>query len=155
MCGTGGNMAFRRSIFNTIGMFDENPRVAEDLEIFFRVLRGGFELVYEPVAVVRHRHVTDYRSLRRKLYRWGLGYISYLIKVIHTDPAYRKKARSEIIAWFYPYQLRDRLWQKLRNRGDINLPLGLIVAEITGGLTALTDYFLARRSARRQASVQR
>jgi glycosyltransferase involved in cell wall biosynthesis len=141
MCGTGGNMSFRRSVFNRIGLFDEWLQSAEDLEMFYRVLRHDLELIYEPVAVVQHQHVDDYWVLRRRLYRWGLGYIAYLAKVARHDPIYRKKALCEIIGW-YSYQVKDRLWPRLRGERDMSLPLDLILAEIAGGLVAIPCYLL-------------
>ena len=62
MFGTGANMAYRRSLFDKIGYFDPALDVGTatngggDLEMFFRVLKEGYVLVYEPRAVVRHRH---------------------------------------------------------------------------------------------------
>jgi cellulose synthase/poly-beta-1,6-N-acetylglucosamine synthase-like glycosyltransferase len=52
--GTGANMAFRRSALDRIGGFDTVLRSAEDLDIFFRIVRAGFGLVYDPEATVWH-----------------------------------------------------------------------------------------------------
>jgi len=66
--GTGANMAYRRSVFSRIGGFDPALAVGTgthgggDLEMFFRVIKADFPLVYEPRAMVRHRHRPDYRS---------------------------------------------------------------------------------------------
>ena len=63
--GTGANMAYRRSLFDQIGYFDPALDVGTvtngggDLEMFFRVLKEGHTLVYEPGAIVRHRHRRD------------------------------------------------------------------------------------------------
>ncbi|MBA2459099.1 MAG: glycosyltransferase, partial [Gemmatimonadales bacterium] len=60
--GTGANMAFRRAVFEQIGPFDPAldvgtlSRGGGDLEMFFRVLKEGHALRYEPRAIVRHRH---------------------------------------------------------------------------------------------------
>ncbi len=151
MFGSGGNMAFRRSLFTVIGAFDEVLPTAEDIEIFSRVLRAGFELAYEPAAAVRHRHVSDYAALRRRLYLWGWGYIAYLLKVACDDPLYRRRALAEIANWFFPYQVRERLFGQLTRRAR-DFPLELILVEIAGGLAAIPGYCWLRHRGRRQAA---
>ena len=51
-----------------------------DLEMFFRVLKSGHALVYEPAAMVRHRHRRDYASLREQLASNGVGFYAYLVR---------------------------------------------------------------------------
>jgi glycosyltransferase involved in cell wall biosynthesis len=151
MFGSGGNMAFRRSVLQQIGTFDQVLSTAEDLDIFFRVLHAGYELAYEPAAAVRHIHVSSYPALRRRLYLWGWGYIAYLLKVACEQPDYRQRALAEIAAWF-PYQVRDRLWPQLRRRPN-DFPLGLILIEIAGGLAAIPSYLWRRTTDRRRPAT--
>lgn len=60
--GHGSSMAFRREAFRTNGAFDErygggSPLGGcEDIEILYRTLKSGHSVVYEPAAVVRHKH---------------------------------------------------------------------------------------------------
>src|SRR5207247_10340890 len=69
IAGTGANMAFRRTIFDEVGCFDPAmgpgtvTRSGDDLEMFFRIVKEGHLLVYEPRAVVRHRHRRTYAEL--------------------------------------------------------------------------------------------
>jgi len=71
--GTGANMAFRKTVFAEIGDFDPALDVGTvtngggDLDMFFRVLRSGHTLVYEPAALVRHRHRRDRGQLVRQI----------------------------------------------------------------------------------------
>ena len=71
--GAGANMAFRRSLFAQIGYFDPALGVGtitnggEDLEIFFRTLKEGHLLIYEPSALVKHRHRREYEKLKLQL----------------------------------------------------------------------------------------
>lgn len=141
--GTGANMSFRRSALLRIGGFDTSIRSAEELEIFFRIVRADFELVYEPRAIVFHRYPRTYKELRRTLHLWGHGYISALLKVADTDPVYRKKALSETSSWFWSFQLRDRLFGGLIGRRR-RFPPGLVLAEISGGGRAMVEYLLHR-----------
>src|SRR6185312_6444167 len=60
--GSGANMAFDTSVLRAMGGFDPalgagtRARGGDDLAAFFEVLQRGHRLVYEPAALVRHRH---------------------------------------------------------------------------------------------------
>ena len=90
--GTGANMAFRRKIFDRIGPFDPAldvgtlTRGGGDLEMFFRVLKEGYTLVYEPRALVRHRHRRDLLELRSQMTDHGIGFSSYLMRTALKYP---------------------------------------------------------------------
>jgi O-antigen biosynthesis protein len=143
MFGTGANMAFRGSALRQIGPFAEQLRTAEDLEIFYRILRGGFELLYEPAAVVRHRHPATLGDLRRHLFDWGFGYLAFLTQVACSDPPYRRRALLEMASWLR-YQLSQRLGHRLFGRVEPRFPIHLILLEIIGGLAGVPGYFFHR-----------
>src|SRR5204863_5692018 len=90
--GTGANMAFRRRVFDAIGGFDPALDVGTptngggDLEMFFRVLKAGHTLVYEPAAIVRHRHRRSSAELRRQIANNGVGFFSYLVRTATAFP---------------------------------------------------------------------
>jgi GT2 family glycosyltransferase len=149
--GTGANMSFMRSTLLRIGGFDTSLRSAEDLEIFFRVLRADFELVYEPKAIVFHQYPRTYLELRRTLHLWGHGYISALLKIADIDPLYRDKALSEASSWFWSFQLRDRLFGGFFGNRR-RFPPGLVLAEISGGARALAEYLFHRPGPRAEES---
>ena len=73
-------MAYHHSLFDRIGGFDPALDVGTvtngggDLEMFFRVLQEGQTLVYEPSALVRHRHRRDYAQLRTQITNFGIGF---------------------------------------------------------------------------------
>jgi hypothetical protein len=50
------------------------------------VLQRGHRLVYEPAALVHHRHVSDYRGLARLMYGYGVGLTAYLTKCVLDRP---------------------------------------------------------------------
>jgi len=60
--GHGSGMAFRKEVFQSIGLFDERFGSGaklggcDDIEMLYRVLKAGHSIVYEPAAVVRHKH---------------------------------------------------------------------------------------------------
>jgi GT2 family glycosyltransferase len=77
--GTGANFAVDRSIIQELGGFDEalgagtRTEGGEDMEIFVRVLRRGYELSYQPSAIVWHVHRADDEALRKVLFGYGKG----------------------------------------------------------------------------------
>ncbi len=60
--GHGSGMTFRKEVFETIGRFDERFGSGkklggcDDIDMLYRVLRAGHSIVYEPAAVIRHKH---------------------------------------------------------------------------------------------------
>jgi GT2 family glycosyltransferase len=67
----GCNMAFRRDVLQSIGGFDERFRVAgDDVDLCWRLQKGGHRLGFSPGAVVMHRRR---KSVRRYL-RQQCGY---------------------------------------------------------------------------------
>jgi len=55
---SGGSAAFRRSIWEKLGGFDEiyKPFYWEDIDLGYRAWRGGYKILWEPKAVVYHKH---------------------------------------------------------------------------------------------------
>jgi GT2 family glycosyltransferase len=77
--GTGANFAVDRMTVSALGGFDEalgagtRTEGGEDMEMFVRVLRGGYELVYQPGAIVWHVHRKEDDALRAVLFGYGKG----------------------------------------------------------------------------------
>ncbi len=90
--GSGANMAFRTADLRTRGGFDENLGIGtpamggDDLAAFYDVITAGQRLVYEPGAIVLHRHYRDYAGLRRQTYGYGAGLGAYLTRCVLRDP---------------------------------------------------------------------
>ena len=77
--GAGANMAFRKSIFDEIGYFDERLDVGAagcsgDSELWYRTLACGHAIRYNPLAVVTHSHRTSIPGLRKQLYSYMRGF---------------------------------------------------------------------------------
>jgi GT2 family glycosyltransferase len=150
--GAGCNMAFRLSALRELGGFDEaldtGPPLpgGGDLDIFFRVLRAGGVLVYEPRAVVFHEHRRDMVGLRRQYRSWGEGFTAFLGKCWQVP-----EDRPRVIAtaaWWARYEARLVALGVLGREG---LTPALALAEAGGGvLGALGGY---RRSRRRVAAI--
>jgi GT2 family glycosyltransferase len=98
--GAGANMAFHRDILIDLGGFDEALDTGThipgggDLDIFYRIIRAGYPLVYEPQFLVFHQHRREIEALRRQYRRsWGLGFMAFVTKCYRTDPLQRPKLR--------------------------------------------------------------
>jgi GT2 family glycosyltransferase len=148
--GTGANMAYRRSLFDRIGPFDTALDVGTvtngggDLEMFFRVLKEGYTLVYEPEAIVRHRHRRDYAELRKQITNNGIGLYSYFVR---SALAYKDERSAFIrrgLFWFWQWSVRRLLRSYARPSG---FPRELIVAELRGSLVGLGRYRKSKRAA--------
>jgi len=148
--GTGANMAFRREFFHREGKFDPALDVGTptngggDLEMFFRVLRSGAALVYEPAAMVRHRHRRDYAALRTQIANNGIGFFSYLVRTAQTYPAERAAMVRLGVWWLCWWHLRRLARSIVRPRA---FPRDLVLAELRGSFTGLRRYSASRRSA--------
>jgi GT2 family glycosyltransferase len=78
--GSGNNFTVRRETFLRIGGCDERlgpgspARGGVDMDLFYRLLRAGARIRYEPDAVVRHeRQEYAARLARRPMYGHGMG----------------------------------------------------------------------------------
>ena len=80
-----GNVAFRRSALRQPDAFDVTlgpgtPAFgAEDQDAFVALLRAGGRLLYEPAALVRHRHREGYADLRWQVFSYGAGQAAVLL----------------------------------------------------------------------------
>jgi GT2 family glycosyltransferase len=152
--GTGANMAFRKELFERIGAFDPALDVGTvtngggDIEMFFRLLQEGYTLVYEPCALVYHRHRRDYDKLRVQLANNGIGFSAYFVRSALAYPKERITFIRRWLLWFRWWGLR-RLLDSYR--GIELFPRELILAEVCGGFTGLGRYQKARRTAARIA----
>jgi GT2 family glycosyltransferase len=90
--GSGANMAFRRSTLQEMGGFDPalgagtRARGGDDLSAFFEVIQHGRRLVYEPEAIIHHRHADNMVALERSVYGYGVGLTAYLTKSLLGRP---------------------------------------------------------------------
>jgi O-antigen biosynthesis protein len=142
--GTGCNMAYRRSLFAEIGGFDTAldvgtvTRGAGDHDMFYRTLRAGYLLVYEPRALVWHYHRADYAALQRQMNDFGRGVYAFWTKTFLMDRPMRWKTVEFALSWFFEWFVR-RLLQPGK------LPRDLVRAEAIGALQGPWAYALARR----------
>jgi len=84
------NIAYRRGVFESVGLFDERYRLAswEDNDFGFRASwLGGIKHVYCPEAVIYHAHEQTFDEFREKGLRSGSGLGVFFRKFFLTHPA--------------------------------------------------------------------
>jgi O-antigen biosynthesis protein len=131
--GATANAAFRATIFThpEIGLMDESlgpgmpSGVGEDTYLFYKVLKAGYKLVYEPSAYVWHRHRREMAALRRQLYYYSKGHVAY-----------------HLTTW-----LRDHDWRAFVHVFVLMPPWRAVqvLRMIVGRLHSPTDYTIAMR----------
>jgi GT2 family glycosyltransferase len=140
-------MALRRSLINKLGLFRAEldagtaTQTGGDTYAFYRLLSLGYHIVYNPEAIVWHRHRRSQEELRRVLYGYSVGTYAFLLRCLLKH--------REVIAlyigghWFLHHHLQQ-LWRRLRRKADAQ-PLYLTFAEIRGVLIAPWAYIISRR----------
>lgn len=137
--GATANAAFRTSIFKhpKIGLMNEAlgpgmpSGVGEDIYVFYKVLKAGYTIVYQPTAQVWHKHRRDMKALRRQLYGYSKGIVSYHLTTLLADGDWRifPTLAIDMPMWYF-----KRIYYCLRGWSDY--PLSLILLEIAGNLAA-------------------
>ena len=70
----GCNMAFRKEVFQTVGLFDAKHRAAgDDVDMCWRLLVAENKIVYHPSAVVWHHRRPTIRGYLRQQKGYGVG----------------------------------------------------------------------------------
>jgi len=144
--GAGANMAFRKSVFERTGLFNEMLDAGAagcngDSEMWFRTLARGLRIHYNPRAVVYHKHREDLEGLKKQIFYYMRGFTTaaliqqklapnagYVKNRLKRFPAYY---RSLIVKGFPHYHFEfQTLWDQIsgifsglkffnRNKGDI------------------------------------
>jgi len=150
--GATANAAFRATIFGDpeIGLLDEalgagTPTgCSEDTDLFYKVLKAGHTIVYEPSAYVWHKHRRDMRALRRQLYNYSKGHVAYHLTTLRRDGDLRALVRLGIrLPQSYVMRIKGRL------RGWSSYPIRLMVYEFAGSLAGPWCLWRSRRRVRR------
>jgi glycosyltransferase involved in cell wall biosynthesis len=148
--GTGANMAYRRSVFSQIGYFDPAMDVGTvtngggDLEMYFRILKEGHTLVYEPRALVQHRHRQNYERLRTQITNNGIGLYSYFTCGILRYPEELFNFLSFGVYWLMSWHFRRLLISFIH---PFRFPRDLLLAELQGFFQSFGRYQTARQKA--------
>lgn len=151
--GATANAAFRAAIFThpQIGLMDEAlgsgmpTGCGEDTYLFYKILKAGYTLVYEPAAYVWHKHRRDLAALRRQLYNYSKGHVAYHCATLMRDQDLRALVRLGIRL---PQTYLQRVQDRLLGRGDY--PVSLILLEVAGSLVGPWALWRSRRCVKRE-----
>lgn len=148
--GSGANFAVSRQLFKEVGGFDEALGAGtpsgggEDLNMFARVILGGYQLVYEPSAIVSHVHRSSVRELSKQMRAYGSGLTAVLTALAWEN----RRARRELPPKIGSGVLR-MLHLASRVKGNPTLPHGMIRREVGGLAVGPWLYLRGRRHLRR------
>jgi len=138
--GAGANMAFRKTIFDEIGLFDERLDVGAagcsgDSEYWYRILANGWRCRYEPTAVVFHYHRRTFEGLAQQLQAYMRGHVTALFVQFERTREYGNLRRifTHMPFWY----ARRVVGRWLRGR---NLSNRFLFQEIRGALEGIAYY---------------
>jgi GT2 family glycosyltransferase len=151
--GATANAAFRSSIFHhpQIGLMDEAlgpgmpSGVGEDTYLFYKVLKAGYMIVYEPAAWVRHKHRRDLAGLRRQLFEYSKGHVAYHLTTLLREGDWRSLINLLVLL---PARHLSRTLRRLTGRSDY--PLSLVSLEVAGNLAGPLALWRSRWRVRRE-----
>ncbi len=114
----GGNMAFRKEVFEKIGLFNpdlgrtgSNLLSNEESELFWRIHRAGLKVIYNPNAVIYHRipkqRATPEWVLRR--YYWQGRSEAIMDKIVHGRLQMLNKLKTKL-GFTLNSTLRGNIW---------------------------------------------
>ena len=147
--GTGANMAFRTSVLRSMGGFDpalgagSAAMGGEDLAAFFEIIIRGHRLVYQPGAMVRHRHRRDVATLQRQMYTYGMGLTAFLARVAVDHPEMLPDLARRVPAglWYALHPASEKNRKKPKS-----YPRELTMIEWRGMLHGPVAYLRSRRA---------
>ena len=105
----GANSSFRKEHLNAVGWFNETiPLGGEDLDISFRLERAGYELKFNPEAIIYHLHKQTLKELLAAFFKYGKGSaIFYLQEEKNKSALFCMYLKS-----FFPYfRLPINFWR--------------------------------------------
>lgn len=156
--GATANAAFRAAIFShaQIGLMDEAlgpgmpSGVGEDTYLFYKVLKAGYSIVYEPTAWVWHKHRRDLPALRRQIFNYSKGHVAYHLTTLLRDHDWRALINLAILL---PGTHLRRALRRLLGRSAY--PLSLILLEAAGNLAGPWALWQSRQRVKCEGTSRR
>lgn len=151
--GATANAAFRAELFRhpVVGLMEESlgpgmpSGVGEDTYLFYKVLKAGYAIYYQPAAWVWHRHRRDMPSLRKQIFNYSKGHVAYHLTTLLRD--------GDVRAFFH-LALTLPLWRCYQIfkwlSGGNRYPLHLILLEIYGNVLGPWALWQSRRRVKRE-----
>ncbi|MEG4008434.1 glycosyltransferase [Microcoleus sp. Pol1C5] len=147
LVGVSASMAVRKSLIDYIGLFDEalgagTPTVGgEDCELFARILRAGYCIVYEPRALSWHRHRRTWEELQKTLQGYGIGVYAFWTRLFVIN----REFSVPLLAWgWLRYKQIPELIASWRKQPGC-IPSDLLLAQLRGCISGPRAYFYSRK----------
>ena len=148
-------MAFRKSVLEKVGPFDEaldagTPTESGcDHEYFARILLSGYHIVYEPEALSWHRHRRTWRETKKAIRGYGIGVYAFWTRILFVErqPGILKFP----YLWFIGTQLPNVVRSVLGRPNS--QPLHLLLAELQGCIFGPWKYFESKRRLKKRLNA--
>lgn len=156
LLGGTANAAFRATVFRNpqVGLFDEalgpgTPTgMSEDMYMFYKIIKAGGTIFYNPHGFLWHTHRRTMTELRRQLYNYSKGFIAYQLLTLFNDGDFRGLFT---ILFCLPYWRAQDLKNSLLRRSP--MPISLIFLQIAGHLASAWYLIQSLLNARRVGRV--
>lgn len=142
--GAGASMAFRREIFERVGLFDERLDVGQagcsgDSEYWYRLLANGWACRYVPAAVAFHFHRKTMEGLASQIYHYMRGHSAALM--VQYERTGNESNRLQAYYLTPRWYARRLLSTVVRRRNPVNR---FLKEEIAGYIAGLLFYHRRR-----------
>jgi GT2 family glycosyltransferase len=142
LIGAGANMAFRRQIFDTVGLFDERlgagaAGCSEDSEMWYRILAQGHSCHYDPSCLVKHSHRRTVEEANSQAFLYMRGHTVALVVQALEHGHFGNLFRLFVeLPWYYLRKVLGVLWRgfnietRLTLWEMVGVPAGLYYAAV-------------------------
>jgi GT2 family glycosyltransferase len=148
--GVGCSFAIRRHVARTLGGFDvaldQGPPLAGggDIDMLWRVLVAGYEVVYEPRVRVWHEHRKELSAVECQILGHDRAFVAVLVKALGAAPPRDKLPILAFVAW----RLLKPLWRLVRGLlGRDPLPPRILARRLMHTWRGVGTYRAARQLA--------
>ena len=138
--GAGASMAFRRAVFDEVGLFDERLDVGQagcsgDSEYWYRLLAHGHACRYVPGSIAFHFHRRTMEGLSSQIYSYMRGHAAALMVQYERTGIAANRARA--FRWMPAWYVR-RLVRRLL--GGRRIEDRFLAREVAGYVAGLRFY---------------
>lgn len=144
--GSGCNMAFKTSILREQNGFDVALDTGNtlpgggDLDMFYRVMQKGHKIVYQPRAVIRHRHRQSMKALLHQLTGHQRSVIAFLIKTFFKELPGRRLPVGLFLLWRL---IKPIIRIVRRFVGKDVLPMSFLVKMLLSTFSGISSYYIS------------
>jgi len=146
--GSGANMAFKTSTLRKLGGFDPAlgagtpTRSGSEFPPLFNVITNGYQIVYEPSAIIYHEHHREFQKFAKQFYGYGVGFTAFLTKSILENPIHLFRLMMKVPAGLsFIFSPKSEKHQ----HKTANYPKELNGLELKGLLYGPVAYFRSRK----------